>query len=317
MEFVTKQEIAATLKQYLDEHGMSATAFAGKSGVNNSYISNILNGKFATDNGVEIKDGHFLAIAHAVGLEVHKSYWKQVLTSEFRLVVGELEKARKHTLCRTIILPTGMGKTHALERFDIRNPNHNYTVVIHDAMTLRDVVDELCEQLKIGVNGTVALKIREIIVKVRTLKRAGHLVTIKFDECENMNPQTFRAIKGLWDGLYDGKYCSLVLMGTPKLLSMLESAKKRDAAGAPQLWRRLKPGVRVVPTNLSKGLELFYKELKVTDTGLQHLLNQLCENYGELFGYLEPALREADEAAEDLTEDFFRKMYDMPKPVKR
>ena len=233
------------------------------------------------------------------------------------LVVVALVKAYDNTLCNTIILPTGMGKTHGNLQFEIVKPNHNYKVVIHDAMTLRDIVDELCEAMKVQVQGTVGYKIRKIIIKTRELKRAGHKVMFRFEECENMNPKTLRAIKGLWDGVYDGGFASLVLMGTPKLLDMLQKARGRDAAGMPQLYRRLKAGIRVMPVNVLAGFKLFYEKLGITDKGLQSLLNGLCDNYGELHDYLEPVLREADARGEEVTEDFFRLYHDLPELAKR
>lgn len=311
METSTKQEIRTELEAYLAEHKMSAAAFSAKSGVSQSYISQIREGKFVTDNGVEIKEGYFINIAKAMGLQVDKSYWSLVMTREFKLAVGELENAQRNTLCRTIIMPPGFGKSHSLEKFDIRFPHHNYTVVIHAAMTLRDVIEELTEMMKLPMTGNVSRKIREVIIKVRDLKKAGHKVTIKFDECENMNPQTFRAIKGLWDGLYKDKHCSLVLVGTPQLLQMLESARKRDVSGAPQLYRRLKAGIRIIPVDLQAGLTLFFNQLGITDVALQKRLRALCENYGELHDFLEPAIRMADERGEELTDAFFARMYNL------
>jgi len=85
--------------------------------------------------------------------------------------------------------------------------------------------------------------------------------------------------------------------------------KRKDRGGVPQFYRRIKASIRYI--NAIADFKPFYEKY-VEDKSLRRLLTTLCENYGELHDYLEPAMREADDQGQSLNESFFRIMYNMP-----
>ena len=86
--------------------------------------------------------------------------------------------------------------------------------------------------------------------------------------------------------------------------------KERDQQGGPQFWRRFKAGIVYVRGSL-KGKEIFLGKY-VNDGRLRARLREMCDNYGELHDYLEPALREADKQGKPLTDELFCLIYDIP-----
>ncbi|OWP85470.1 hypothetical protein BWK60_13920 [Flavobacterium covae] len=88
--------------------------------------------------------------------------------------------------------------------------------------------------------------------------------------------------------------------------------RKRKKEGMRQFYRRLKFRVRVLPS-IDTSFKLFLNEIE--DKDLITFLQRNCENYGELHDALVPAMREADRTGEPLTEDFVRKVLNIPKTM--
>ena len=136
----------------------------------------------------------------------------------------------------------------------------------------------------------------------------GRNPIIIFDEAEYMKQATLCNIKEFHDHL--NKKCGLVLIGTDQLLQKIEKLKKKNSAGMPQFYRRVKYGIRTL-----KSIDTRFNEfLKgIEDKALVKFLQRECDNYGELHDVLVPAMREAERTGEPLTEDFVRKVLNLPK----
>ncbi len=145
--------------------------------------------------------------------------------------------------------------------------------------------------------------------KLKELKMMGHQPLVIIDEAENLRLPVIQVLKGLYDHIVG--YSSIVMIGTSQLTDALQRMRIKNKNGAPQFYRRIKAGIRVIPAE--KDFKAFYKKFNIDDKELCSLLNELCENYGELHDYLEPAIRAADEKGKPLTEQFFRIMYNLPK----
>ena len=88
--------------------------------------------------------------------------------------------------------------------------------------------------------------------------------------------------------------------------------RKRNKAGIPQLWRRLKFGIRMLP-EIDRRFLLFLSDIE--DKELKAFLQRNCENYGELNSVLLPALREADRTSQPLTLPFVRTVLNLPESL--
>jgi hypothetical protein len=180
-------------------------------------------------------------------------------------------------------------------------------LTINSLVRLHDVIATLTDQLGLPAVSSKAMRFANIIIKLREINKSGGNPMIIVDEAENMEHSLLKMIKGFFDGL--AGYASIVLIGTDQLRRDMEKAKNRNVQGGPQLWRRFKPFLEKSFYNIPD-FQPFFDEL-VADYELRKLLTRLCDNYGELNQYLEPALRECDERGEALTVDKFREIYNI------
>jgi hypothetical protein len=130
------------------------------------------------------------------------------------------------------------------------------------------------------------------------------------DESENMKLNVLCAMKELYDNL--NGVCSLVMLGTDQLLIKLDRMRKKNKTGIPQLYRRIKFGIRMLQP-IDRSFKHFLKTIGIDDPAIVRFLRENCENYGELHDVLVPSMREAERTNELLTENFIRKIFNMPK----
>ena len=304
-----KDSIVAAGKAFMNQHALSQAAFSKLCGLNPSYVSNMMNGHYSYKAGegkeVEISERHFVIMANAIGFSLKKKYWNTVETDQFIEAIDALEQAREHSALRLIVGETGCGKTYAINAFCQANPQYIFRVTLSNVSSIYDVIDELTE--KVGISTTIRRqgKVARFTRRLIELAEQGVHPTIVMDEGENVK----LPIVGLWKALYDILYgrCGLAILGTPEMLKILESCCRRAKVGARQFMRRAKAGiVRLSP--IDRTYKLFF-EGKEIDPNVRTLLLGMCENYGELHDYWEPAMRAADEDGVPLTEAYFREFY--------
>ncbi len=303
-----KQDVLEAVKAYMSDQKLGLAEMNKLSGVNQSYISQMLAGKeTASSTGgkeVAIADKYYIMLAQVVGVDVQKTYWKTIVTKQMRQIITGLEVAKKQGTMATIICETGLGKTYCKDLFYQQNPKHTYVVTINSLVRLHDVVNMLMEEVGIPIKGSKALRLANLIMKLREIKRSGGNPVIIFDEAENMEHQLLKMIKGLFDGI--SGYASIVLIGTSQLETKMLKAKNQNMEGGPQFYRRFKASLKRV--NSVPNFQPFFDEF-VGDNKLRKVLTQVCDNYGELQSYLEPLMREADMRERELNIEFFREVY--------
>jgi DNA transposition AAA+ family ATPase len=319
----TKDSIVEALQQYINEHKISQAELARQIEISPAYLSTILNCKYYTkvnDKNQPIPDSWFIKIAQQVGFSISKEYWFTIPTVQFMQMISTLKNAKETGATAMIIGTSGYGKTKAIDQFVKNSPDCTYRITVSSLYRLYDIVNELGE--KVGLqdmnltrsNGS-SLKIRvdRIVKKLKEVKAQGKKPVIIFDEAENLEASVLKMIKGLYDALQGN--CSIVMIGTEQLVVKLLNSKKRQRDGIPQLYRRFKAGL--VQLSRTLDFDAFFKKLGITDKGLQNLLYELCENYGELHDYLEPTIIEADQKKVPVTEELFRLKFNMPKASKK
>ena len=316
-----KTAIITAARAYADLNKLSQNDLAARADINAGYLSTMLGGKTSTKAGqkdVEISDKWFIKLAEAVGYALVTTYWKPVLTVQFQEIMHTLVQSKEEGRMAMLIGDSGCGKTSTIDLFMNKHPLHSYRLTVSSLYKLGDVVQELCERVGVEVTTIRGSRMQSYSLKVRLDKIAEKLVDIKqaggkpliiLDEGENFEMSTLKMIKALYDKL-DG-YCPIVIVGTHQLLDKLLNLSKRNRYGIPQLYRRFKAGQKIIsPINNDYKVML---EAFVEDAGLRALITTLCDNYGEVHDYLEPALRKAAEKGVPLTEEFFRVMYNLKK----
>jgi len=311
MKAEIKRQIIDALENYMTEYSVSQNEVAKRSGVNASYIIQMRKGEYSVAvNGktVEISDKHFEKIAELTGFQIRKNYWETKPTEQLMEIMSELEDAKQYGYTRTIIGDTGCGKSYAIELFRQKNPNDTFVVTVSQLDNIGDLLDKILDLLKIAPANTKSKKLKDIVAKLRNMKLEGAAPMLVFDECEYMKQPALCAMKELYDNL--NKYCAIVLVGHYQLLNNIERLRKRNKDGIPQLYRRIKFGIRELAP-IDRRYTLF---LEGMDKKLSKFLQMECENYGELHDVLVPALREAERTNETISEDFVRGLLNMPLP---
>ncbi len=307
-----KIKVVEHAQKWAKDNKLTQAELSKKTGVNAGYLSNMLRNIFIVEvegKDVFIADKWFYQLADRTGFAVKKSYWATVQTREFEMIIHELTVAKRESKVTTIINDTGLGKTFTVDKFVMVNALHTYSITVNSMHKLRDIINELANLLGTPIRHNSLDTFFSIIKRLRELKMMGHQPLVIIDEAENLKLPVIQMLKGLYDGVIE--YASIVMIGTSQLTDALQRLSYSNKNGAPQFFRRIKAGIRVIPAH--KDFKPFFEKFKIQDKGLRELLTRLCNNYGELHDYLEPALREADETGEQLNEQFFRLMYNLPK----
>lgn len=301
-----KQQITEALNQYMELHGLSGNEIVKRSGVNESYISSIKNGE-TTVGKSEIKDKWYLMIAEFIGFSLKKEYWGLKETPQLYRMLSTLEDAKENGLTNIIIGETGSGKTYISDMFLRANPVDTFKIVVGSLDTIGDLLDKIIDALKIATPKTKSKKIGEIAKKLKQLRLEGQKPHLIFDECEYMKQPALCSMKELYDALI--KICGITLIGTSQLTDNLDKLRKKNRSGIPQFYRRIKFGIRELPS-IDRSFSMFLNQIE--DKALVRFLKQNCDNYGELHDVLVPAMKEADRTEQPLTEDFVRTILGMP-----
>jgi len=304
---IQKQQITEALNEFIKTHNISANEIVKRSGVNESYISSIRNGE-TTVGKSKIKDKWYLMVSEFIGLSLKKEYWELKETPQLYRMLSTLEDAKENGSSNIIIGETGSGKTYISDMFLKANPVDTFKIVVGSLDTIGDLLDKIIDALKIATPKTKSKKIGEIARRLKQLKLEGQKPHLIFDECEYMKQPALCSMKELYDALI--KICGITLIGTSQLTDNLDKLRKKNRSGIPQYYRRIKFGIRELPS-IDRSFSMFLDQIE--DKSLISFLKQNCDNYGELHDVLVPAMKEADRTGQPLTEDFIRTILGMPK----
>ncbi len=320
MQEEQKLEIIKAAQDYMKAKNLRLDDLQEMSKVNKSYLSNMLRCEFdvvgRNNRMTPIADKWFKQLANAVGFKITKVYIETVATVQFVNIINALEEAKDpngNTSLKTIIAESGSGKSFTVNKFRSNHPRHTYIVTVSSLTTLPDIINELCEKIGVEQTGTKSSRLRRIANKLIDIKHSGEQPVIIIDEAENLANPALKMMKALYDAVKG--YAVIVQMGTSQLLTKMHKLCAKNKEGMPQYYRRMKAGIVQIPRIDRKYNE--FLDAHVEDRGLRRLLCEICDNYGELVDYLEPALREADNKGVPLTEDLFRIIYNMPNNHKR
>ncbi|WP_346236120.1 AAA family ATPase [Niabella insulamsoli] len=233
--------------------------------------------------------------------------WADLPTIQSKEIISELIEAKEKCQARLLISETGIGKSHTINLFAAKQPDHTYIMTVGHSWRKRDVIDNLLELLHLPAMTyrTLTAKLLAIADEFKTLKEAGHTPVLIIDEAENMRPASLGLLKELYDAMI--RYCSIVLVGTPDILELMNKMRKRNHMGAPQLYRRFKAGTRTINhLNKARDFRPFFDRYVKDQPDVQDLLLQYADNYGELHDYLDPLLRYCARKQEQPTAKLFR-----------
>ena len=305
MNLQDKQEAAKLSAEYIKEHDLTQRDFALRVGIPKEYINSILQGNFEYSNKHKkypIPDKNFSMILSFIGMNEDDKIWETRRTEQLTQILSVLEDAKENCCTRVIIGETGSGKSMAKSAFIRNHPNEVISVTVGSEDNMSDLLDKVCKPLKCpthsenGTRRSKSQKIRDISLALEGIYHHGRKPMLIFDEAEYMKQRALCSIKEFYDNL-DG-YCAIVLIGTSQLTREIESLRKRDKKGIPQLYRRIRFGIRELPP-IDRNFDLFLKNIE--DRDLKVFLRRECNNYGELHDALLPCIKESRRMKEPLT----------------
>lgn len=295
MNDTLRKEITDAAKTYVEEKSLSLNELARKTDINQAYMSQMMNLKG------DIADKWYYSLAKGIGYPLDIVFWEHVPTPQYRAIITHLEEARNLGRNRILIGDTGSGKTYAVDRYVMTNPQDTFRITISSMHTSHAVVDDIMDEIGLEPTGLPITRLRNIAHRLSMAQLEGRKPLIIIDECENLKLTAFGIIKSLYDKL-EG-VCPIVLIGTGQIQYKISNMLKLNKVGIPQFQRRFKAGERHLPP-VDRTFKLFLDD-KVDDTRLKSYLRRICNNYGELHDYLELALKEADRQGKELTYGFF------------
>ena len=312
METTQKQAVITAVKEYMAQHSLTQADVASKTGLNKGYVNILLKEgsdfKYtAGDKTGDIADSYFFALAEFAGVKLKKEYWEMKATNQLYAVLSNLQTAKDHGEANVIVGETGCGKSYSVKLYASKHPRDTFIITVGSSDNLGDLLDKIIDQLRLTTGKTKSNKIRSIALWLKVLKNQGLSPQLIFDEAEYMKQPALCAFKELYDALHS--LCSLVLIGTDQLTENIEKLRKRNKAGMPQFYRRIKFGIRILPV-IDRSFKDFTEN--ITSRDVKNFIQTYCDNYGEVHDMLVPALREADRTKEPLTVPFIKKVLNLP-----
>lgn len=311
MTTTQKKQIANEVRAYIDTHNMSAADFANRAGMSSAHLHHILrpDSDFTIPTGggksTIIADKYFKKISEFIGLSFQKSYWENIATPQLMTIVANLTDARDHGTTSIIIGETGSGKSHTIGLILRKHPADTFIVKVGSSDNLTDLIDKIIDELKIPAGKSKSKKLRDIAHKLKQMKEDGHNPQLILDEAEYMKQPALCSIKELHDYLHS--YCSIVLVGTDQLINNIDKLRKKNKPGIPQFYRRIKFGIRELPS-VDRSFKQFISE---EEKEVQKYLRTICDNYGELHDVLVPVRRESDRLEEPVSVSLIKKVLNL------
>lgn len=315
MDHTIKQQIMASLEEYMQHFGLSANEAAKKAGINPAYLSNMRQGKYSMTStsgpSVEIADKYFEAIARLTGYSLVKNYWQTVPTPQFKHILATLEGAKELGLTSVLVGETGSGKTYTCNVFARNYPIDCWIITVGSQDNLGDLLEKITDKLSMPTEKTKGRTLRSVAAKLRRMRADGLRPMLIFDEAEYMKQPALCNMKELYDNL--NGVASIVMIGTEQLIRNIDKMRKKNRDGIPQLYRRIKFGILHLQP-IDRTFKQFLNEIlnASLDVNVIRFLRDNCENYGELHDVLVPAMREADRTGHPVTENLIRTMLNLP-----
>ncbi|MGG7074044.1 AAA family ATPase [Campylobacter sp. 9BO] len=253
-------QLANEILRFLAKTGMSQNKFAGILGINGAYVSGYLKegSAYKYADKVEPLAKNYID-NYITKNDINANENEFIVTKDVKSINAVINWAVADRDMAVIIGTAGSGKTRTINEFCKKHPEAILieATINTSAKTLFKII---ASELNLETKGGTDELIR---VCAHTLAKFNKIIII--DEAEHL---PYRALESL-RRMYDFSECTLVLVGTNKLLDNLTKSKANNELA--QLSSRV--GSKWVLRGLS-----YYDELnkrKVDDD-----LVQLCENYG-------------------------------------
>lgn len=259
-------QLAELVGETIEQLGSQGRA-AVRLGINSSYVSHIVNGKFA-----EVSDAVWRRIATA--LSYRKRNWVTVSTFNTRAVEQALNDAKQRSLMIAISHPAGGGKTSGAELYARQHRREQVYLVKCREWRRRQFLMEVCQILGIQTNKKKATY-DDLIVLVTEffLDRADHRPLLIIDEADKLLSESLRCLIPLYNET-EGEL-GIVLLGTENLKRQITNGVQYDKKGYDEIESRIGRHYVELYGASKKDFQAICNANEVTDKATQ---NQIWES---------------------------------------
>lgn len=281
-----KIEISKAAKAWISQTdpSFSQAQLAKRAGVNVSYVSQIVNGKFEMQNGKKyamIGDAQFYRIAKAIDFRFEdEMIWEKV--NNYKDIHRVLSKAQRKSLQYSIQGASGLGKTFSLERYCLLTPNAHY-IKATENMTSRDLVNTIIHNL--GMSDDFRGNHEKImaIAHYVTGQKGRHLVIV--DEIDR--PKRQSGIIGVCKDLSDAfKGKAAFVMCGANLVNDIRKLAEKNIAGYATLKRRMCRNTFTAASLLPSEIREVLSSEGIESASVQNLLSQKCRDLDSLTDWI-------------------------------
>ncbi len=232
-----KQTIVSKAIHYMDTKKLSQNEFSRIAGISSAYMSDIINGKLTTGaKNTEIKEGYFIKIAQAIGINMEKPLWWHLDTDNFLAMVDSFNQAREQKVPFAIDGETGMGKSYTADLYLKMYPTNTYKVICDNDLTAKSFMNELAYSIGVKPIGAT-YNIRKSVIQHLKGKRDALLI---IDEAENLKDRAWGSIKRIMDDLKG--ISGIVFIGANGFEAMLQKKANKLINPFPQVNSRIREG---------------------------------------------------------------------------
>lgn len=191
------ERILSAVKKMIEEQGISQKDLAKNIGYSTAAINTYLNGKYQGNTEEfesNLKQYLNLANKKKAHKKVRLQFEKTSIAQRFFNIANMCQLNSEIGLC---FGPSGIGKSTAIQEYAKQNSGV-LIVDTNEFMSMRDMVGQLCDCLKIRIPPTGYYTHNNIIASIeKKLINSGCLVVV--DEAENLDPSLFRVLRKMHD----------------------------------------------------------------------------------------------------------------------
>lgn len=283
--------------------GLSDSKLAERADISKAYMSAIMNGQWNAmkvgKTTVAVKDVYFRRLAKAVDYKIEQVYWKHFDIHNYNECMNALDDAMIMKKPACVTGKTGSGKSYAIDRFILMNPENTYRINLDSDMTKNSFLHELASVVRVSPVGTAYRMRKAIEAKLAKDPNAKLII----DEVENAKekPSIFGSIKAIMDALKG--ITPVILFGTPDLKNHIENKAAKEVTPFHQLNRRINEGIGFVDLmdhNQKEAKNICIK-MGIEKLDVIEKITEVTKNVGELSGAIEKLLREIEESGEEMS----------------
>lgn len=288
------KQIPEAIERYLSEKDTSQAQLARVSKVSEAYVSHILARKTQIGK-TEIKDRYYLALCKTIGLAISTEVWQHFDTQNFKLIINQLQEARKSKSRVAIDGDTGAGKTYSCSQYKNRYPTGTYVVKCSAIENSKEFAVNIGETVGVETYGTANAIIKRVIRKLTSQDDAFLII----DEAEHIEKKQgyINIIKTLAD--YLEHRVGFALLGM-NIAQILQRGYERNKQNFRQTARRF--GKReICDKNIAADVENICLTLGITDSRVPHWLIHRIQNFGDLENIIKEAFKEIEKTGQKVS----------------